>query len=285
MTTDVRSMLASVGANVDTFTGSLFVQCPECSASRKKKNQKCLSVKVDADGFVFKCHHCQWKGGERTRYAALRRSAPLPRAAYDQQDKIKTASRIWHESVDPRDTLVEPYLAERGLSLPDKLAGEVIRFNSALFFEGRRVPGMVALLRDVHTDKACGIQRTFFDGQGCKIERLMLGRAKGAAIKLDADENITDGLHVGEGTETCLAAYLAGYRPVWALGSAGGIAKFPVLGGIEALTILTEQNDGGANAKAVAEASERWLDADREVLTIEMLIGDDMNDAWREAAQ
>jgi hypothetical protein len=283
MTADIRSILASVGANVDAFTGSLLFQCPECSASRKKKNQKCLSVKVNADGFVFKCHHCQWQGGERTRYTT-NRSAPRPRT-YDQQDNIEAALRIWRESVDPHGTLVEPYLAERGLSLPDEFTCEVIRFNSALFFECRRVPGMVALFRDIHTDKACGIHRTFLDEHGRKITRMMLGRAKGAAIKLDADENVTDGLHVGEGFETCLAAHLAGYCPVWALGSAGGIAKFPVLGGIEALTILTEQNDGGKNAEAVAEASERWHDADREVLTIEMMVGNDFNDAWREAAQ
>jgi hypothetical protein len=283
MTNDTRRLLASVGANVDTFTGSLLVQCPECSASRKKKNQKCLSVKVDADGFVFRCHHCEWKGGERTRYVT-NRSNP-PRRHY-QQDTTKAASDIWRDSVDPRGTVVERYLlAERGLSLPDELAGEVIRFNSALFFEGRRVPGMVALLRDVHTDEACGIMRTFFVEQGRKLMRKALGRAGNAAVKLDADANVTEGLHICEGVETGVAAMIAGYRPIWALGSAGAIGKFPVLGGIEALTILTEQNDGGANARAVAEVSQRWHDADREVLTIEMLIGNDLNDAWSGAAQ
>ena len=57
----------------------------------------------------------------------------------------------------------------------------------------------------------------------------MLGRAKGAAIKLDPDDDVTLGLHIGEGIETCLAARQLGYRPVWALGSAGAIAAFPVL--------------------------------------------------------
>ena len=75
----------------------------------------------------------------------------------------------------------------------------------------------------------------------------MLGRARDAAIKLDADENVTLGLHIGEGVETCLAAWLAGFRPVWALGSAGAIATFPVLSGIEAITVLGEVGDGGAN--------------------------------------
>ena len=35
--------------------------CPECSSSRKKKNEKCLSVNI-AEG-VWTCHHCGWSGG------------------------------------------------------------------------------------------------------------------------------------------------------------------------------------------------------------------------------
>ena len=199
--------------------------------------------------------------------------------------------RIWGESVEPRGTVVESYLASRGLSLPDEIAGTVIRFHSALFFDGRRVPGMVALLRDIANDQPCGIIRTFFDQHGDKIERKMLGRLRWAAVKLDCDAHVSEGLHVCEGTETGIAGLLAGYRPVWALGSAGdntedcGIAGFPVLAGIEALAILTERNDGDANARAVAKVAERWHDADREVLTVEMLVGDDMNDAWRKAVR
>jgi putative DNA primase/helicase len=285
MTGSTRSMLASVGANVGAFSGSQMFRCPVCSHQRKKKNDKCLSVQVDANGFVFKCHHCKWKGGSRRTRHTADRSAPPPRAD-DQQGKIEAAARIWGDSVDPRGTGADRYLmAERWLSLPDEIAGSVIRFHAALFFDGRRVPGMVTLMRDIHTDKPCGIIRTFFDEQGRKITRRMLGRASGAAVKLAPDAHVTEGLHVCEGTETGIAAMIAGYRPVWPLGSAGAIGKFPVLGGIDALTILTERNDGGANVRAVAEVSARWHDAGREVLTVEMLIGDDMNDAWREVAQ
>lgn len=71
----------------------------------------------------------------------------------------------------------------------------------------------------------------------------MLGRAKSAAVKLDADKTVTLGLHIGEGVETCLAAWLAGFRPVWALGSVGAIEAFPVVSAIEAITVLGERND------------------------------------------
>jgi hypothetical protein len=109
---------------------------------------------------------------------------------------------------------------------------------------------MIALMRDALTNEACGIHRTFFDSAGRKLDRRMLGRAKGAAIKLDSDADVTLGLHIGEGLETCLAARQLGYSPVWALGSAGAIAAFPVLPGIEAITIFAE-NDIAVNAGVI----------------------------------
>jgi hypothetical protein len=140
---------------------------------------------------------------------------------------------------------------------------------------------MVALFRDINTNEPCAIHRTFLDGTGSKIGRKMLGRARDAAIKIDADENVTLGLHIGEGLETCLAAYLAGFRPVWALGSAGAIARFPVLAGIEAITILGETGDDGASHRAVQTCAARWIEAGREVLVVEPIGCADLNDVWR----
>jgi hypothetical protein len=112
----------------------------------------------------------------------------------------------------------------------------------------------------------------------------MLGRVRGAAIKLDADENVATGLHVGEGVETCLAARLAGFHPVWALGSASAIAAFPVLSGIEAVTVLGEVGDGGANHRSARACAARWIEAAREAFVVEPQVGSDLNDLWREVA-
>jgi hypothetical protein len=201
------------------------------------------------------------------------------RASREKKPPPDAWKRIWHDSVDPRGTLVETYLRSRHLELPDEIAGSTIRFHSSLWYDGVRQPGMVALFRDIHSNEGCGIHRTYFDKDGCKIDRRMLGRAGGAAIKLDPDENVTEGLHIGEGIETCLAAMLAGYRPTWAVGSAGGIAAFPLLAGVDAISVLTEKNDGNANQDAVEQLRTTW--AEREVLVIEPLIGNDCNDAWR----
>jgi hypothetical protein len=52
----------------------------------------------------------------------------------------------------------------------------------------------------------------------------MLGLVHRAAVMLDP---IGDTLSIGEGVETCMAARQLGYRPAWAPGSVGAIAKFP----------------------------------------------------------
>lgn len=36
--------------------------CPKCSGNRKNKRDRCLSVKIESDCILFKCHHCGWSG-------------------------------------------------------------------------------------------------------------------------------------------------------------------------------------------------------------------------------
>lgn len=211
-------------------------------------------------------------------------AAPVPRLEDDsaQRAKIAAAGTIWASTSDPRGTPVERYLKSRGLWLDASLI-EVVRYHPALRSEGREHSGMVALFRDIHTNEPCGVHRTFLDRQARKLARKMLGRAKGATIKLDADDDVTVGLHIGEGVETCLTARQQGFRPVWALGSVGAIASFPVLAGIEALTILAEHDDSGANRRAIQQCSERYQKAGCEVWVIDPP-GGDLNDIDRGAA-
>jgi putative DNA primase/helicase len=202
----------------------------------------------------------------------------------DVSHRSALALRLWSEAHDPRGTAVANYLASRGLALTDDRAGDVIRYHPALNFDGVPVGAMVALFRDIRTNEPCGIHGTFFDGAERKLARRMLGRAHGAALKLDDDESVTLGLHIGEGIETCIAAQLAGFRPVWALGSATAIATFSVLSGIEAITVLGEIGDGGANDRATRACGARWIEAGREALVVAPLVGGDLNDVWREVA-
>jgi hypothetical protein len=110
----------------------------------------------------------------------------------------------------------------------------------------------------------------------------MFGPVAGSAIKLNADDEVTMGLVIGEGIETCLAAHQLGFRPVWALGSAGAIAGFPVLSGIEALSLLEEMDE--ANRRATQACAGRWFEQGREVILVAPAVGSDANDALRGSA-
>ena len=71
---------------------------------------------------------------------------------------------------------------------------------------------MIAAFRSIADDKLVAIQRTALTLEGEKLGRTMMGPVAGAAIKIDADEK--HGLTIGEGFESCLAAYQLGFRPV-----------------------------------------------------------------------
>jgi putative DNA primase/helicase len=193
------------------------------------------------------------------------------------------ARQLWSEAVDPRGTIVETYLASRGLIIPDDAAMEVIRFHPTCSFgKGTRHPCMVAAFHSIETGEVVAIHRTALTPEGAKINRLTLGPMGGAAIKLSRLDPERGCLAIGEGIESTLAGLAMGFSPAWAMGSAGNIVKLPVLPGVDTLTILGER-DGGANAKAVQQVGSAWSDAGREVLLAmpKAGFGDDANDAWR----
>ena len=165
----------------------------------------------------------------------------------------------------------------RGLKLPDEIAYSVIRFRAGLYYDGQYLPALVALLRDIKSDEPVGIHRTFLHRyDATKIDRRMLGIAKSAAIKFDP---MASSLVIGEGIETVLAAREAGFRPAWALGSAGAVGRFPILRGVRELIMLLE-NDA-TSRRNVSLCLQRYRDAGRTAKVIQSNVGSDFNDAWR----
>jgi Toprim domain-containing protein len=191
----------------------------------------------------------------------------------DNVERTAAALRLWSEGVDPAGTPVETYLSSRRLELA--VDGEVLRWHS-------RLRAMLALFRNIATDSPQAVSRTYLDHEARKIERRFLGPVGGAAIKLDADEDVLGWLHIGEGVETILVARMLGLKPTWALGSAGAIAAFPVLSGIECLSLLREHDD--ANKRAAIACGTRWKAAGREVFNVWPKNGKDVNDTIREGA-
>ncbi len=111
----------------------------------------------------------------------------------------------------------------------------------------------------------------------------MFGRARGACVKLCDDAEVVSGLAIAEGIENAIAVQNLGWRAVWAVLSAGGMQAFPVLPGVECLTIFVDVDDAGEAAAHACCA--RWVEAGLEV-TIRRPFGErgvDWNDKVRAA--
>lgn len=199
--------------------------------------------------------------------------------------RIARARALWAEAVPAKGSLAERYFAGRGLILPD--GGDAIRFHATCPWRSEsgevvRRPSMLAAMRQVDGDDLTAVQKTMLSPDGVKLDRRMQGVAAGAGIKLDSDDAVATGLHIGEGCETVQQGRQLGFAPGWALGSAGAIAAFPVMPGIECLTIHAERDE--TNALAVETCATRWHRAGREVVIVEPRFGSDLNDAVREVA-
>jgi phage/plasmid primase-like uncharacterized protein len=269
--------------------------CPICGG----KDRFAVNTKKQ----VFNCRVCHAKGGVidlvkaldgvgyldaiatlagaapvRTDCSIAKQSSPATKQRKEElpNGTGPLALALWRAARDPRGTIVEAYLRSRGLDLPDEAAGDAIRFHPHCPFGEARHPAMICLVRNIVSNEPQAIHRTALTPDGTAIKhddktfRLTLGPTAGGAIKLDPDEDVTMGLTIGEGLETCLSAAQMGLRPVWAAINAGAIETFPVLDGIEALTLLREFDaDGTPNAasvRAIEACARRWLAADKQIL-------------------
>src|SRR4051794_10246036 len=185
-------------------------------------------------------------------------------------------SRARRRPVSRQRTPVEEYLRERGIALPDHVCGRVIRFHPACPFSewvdgvkrGWKAPAMIARFTPIFggdEQPVTAIHRTELLGGDKRGVKMMLGSVLGQVIKLDADEDVTVGLALGEGIESTLAFSQAmRWRPAWAASSRDAIAKFPVLPGIEALTVAVDHDASKAGQEAADEARRRWQGCDEQ---------------------
>jgi putative DNA primase/helicase len=173
--------------------------------------------------------------------------------------KTDFASRIWKQSVPAIGSPVEAYLTGRDLELVPELSE--LGFHPHCPFKGEQVGALIAPMTDAVSGAFRGIHRTRLNPK----DKAMLGPAKGAVVRLSPDDGVTDGLHICEGIETGLALLAMGFRPLWCALSAGGIARFPVLDGIEALTIFADRDANQAGEHAALDCADRWRAAGREV--------------------
>lgn len=263
---DVADIVASLGGRWNPARGTATCRCPA-----HDDRSPSLSVKVTREGkLLLKCFSgCSQEavlaawfalgGGGAAPEATPRDNAPDP-------DYMRAARRIWREAIAIPGTPAAEYLAWRGLNMP--IAPDVLRFHRSCWCTalGERLPAMIARTSDPVTGELMGIQRIYLrpNGKGRALkEKPMLGPA--GIVRLYPDEDVTIGLGIAEGIETALSVATRGWQPVWAALTAGGIERFPVLPGIEALAIFADNDESGRGVQAARQCARHWAAAGREV--------------------
>src|SRR5262249_19048938 len=191
-------------------------------------------------------------------------------AARESDSKtLAQAQGLWDDAKPIAGTLATDYLAFREIDV-DQLTGSPeasLRFHPSCPFGAARVPGLLALYRDIDSDDCAGIHRialtpSAFTRAPGAVARRMLGRwARRRAVKLWPAEH---GLVLGEGLETTLAAATRvthrGHplHPAWAMLTAGAIASCDPITGVE-LTILLADNEPNGQ-RAAHTAAQRLSD-------------------------
>jgi hypothetical protein len=264
---DARTITKSLGG---MWTGHYGLALCPTHADRKPS----LKIKNDPnkrDGIDLICFAgCSWRDvkAELARQGLLDEhgsNAPSPpkrpksnsKPKLSAEDRTRIALRIWEHATPLKNTLGWRYLTERRqlhIGLLNDDLNHVLRWHAGEH-------AVIALMTDPISNKPTGIHRTFLNPDGTKRERKMLGPM--GVIRLSPDETITQGLGLSEGTEDALAVLLSGWAPVWAASCAGAIKNFPILSGIEALTIFADSNEVGM--QAASACADRWEATGREV--------------------
>jgi phage/plasmid primase-like uncharacterized protein len=276
--------------------------CPTCGGTNRfgvnvKKQVwhcRCCGKGGDVISLVMHADNVSFAGAVAAltgeAQAAPRASPRRPRNSDPDEDadrNSRAALRIWEAARSIRGTPAEHYLVRvREIDIDQILElDDVLRFQPNCPFGADTSPCLIALVRDIVTDAPKAIQRSALDGDGRKIDRRSLGPTKGGAIKLWEDAEVTYGLVIGEGLETvAVAATRINHRgtllqPAWALMDSANLSGFPILAGIEALTILVDHDANGVGQAAAASCAKRWSAASRNVIRLMPdALGTDFND-------
>ena len=177
------------------------------------------------------------------------------------------AKRLWERSRDPRGTLAETYLGNRGLPLPNFACDRALAYADAVPLDGTFLPALVARLIPVRYPEFPCVHVIFLkpDGSGY-IDKRTWGSPFGPAlVYLSPPDDFTTELHIGEGIETMLGAYHKhGAYPITA--ALGSLAYVPITPHECDLFIWADNDDPGRDA--ARRLGRRWQLAGRNVSEI-----------------
>jgi hypothetical protein len=205
----------------------------------------------------------------------------------DARFRRNLAADIWQTAARLTGSPAETYLVRHrlgGRPVPEAVyRGGALRWNATERSFPGAVGAMIALMTDPLTGESRGVHRTYLDEGGEKVGRKMLGNW--GCVRLWPDAEVTLGLVIGEGIETTIAgAMLTGRCPAWAALDAGGVKKFPVLDGVEGITILVDHDTNEAGQKAAEGCAANWSSHGREAVLLTPNGVGDFNDMLLEEA-
>ena len=262
--------------------GEHRIACPAC---RRGPKDKTLGVTIQYDGgAVAHCFRCSYAESFRPdRPPTIR-----PVAAPKRETLSEYGVEFFAACTGLRATIGEQYLLARGCAIPPP-DGD-LRFHPALRHpvSDYTGPALIAMVTHAVTRAPLTLHRSWIraDGRKASVDpsrMLLAGHSKRhGVIRLWPDESVTLGLCIAEGVETALSAAHA-FVPTWACVDAGNLATFPVLDGIESLTIAADNDQVGVGA--AHECARRWSAAGREVrIAMASTNGVDLNDLVQETA-
>ncbi len=204
---------------------------------------------------------------------------------------LAMAATYVREMEPVRGTHGERYFRETRRIDTDAIAdvlerSHAIGWHPAVYFSepghalhGQRLGCIVGVMTDPLTAKPTGaISRTYVDSDLRKIAKAKTLGLPAGIIRLTPDEDVTYGLCLAEGLETALSAMAKGLCPVWASGSTALMKTFPILAGIESLTVVADRDANGAGERAAREVEARWRAAGRETRIFMPASPGDLND-------
>ena len=80
--------------------GDHKTKCPNCQPPHKKSDNP-LSIKVDPDSIIFKCHHCGWSGGVNEGSGAKIIKTPRP-AVFEKCTNNELLSFFSKRGISPK---------------------------------------------------------------------------------------------------------------------------------------------------------------------------------------
>jgi hypothetical protein len=271
----------------DRFAVNIVKQAFNCRGCGAKGNVIALVMHLDGADFIRAVATLTGEqAGAGRHQAGLKSQDNLKPAQHAdvgadiERRNLNLADEIWR-ATQPLTPEAIAYFAGRNIDIDAVPRRGGSRFHAECKWELGTAPCIVGRFTTATGNKPRGIWRRPISGEKPKA----LGPMAGCVIRLWPDAAVELGLVLGEGVETTLAAATCVdhhgtlLQPAWAACSAGNMESFPVLSGIEALTLLVDHDANGRGQEAAAICCARWTAAGREVTRFTPKhAGDDFND-------